>query len=247
MPRRSIVFPGLVDPRSNRTALNIGQIRLREDDDNGTDWVGFKASKSISEDVVWTLPDTFGGSGEVLGTDGDGNLSWSAGSGGLAARIATLQADMTALDTLINVNTQWIYGTGLLFNDGTNWITWTTPSQSIHNAFTWNGSTFSPPVDGWYRFQGGIQTRQGASERAVWCNLRDDLGVIPVPGEIARGQCFSIEGGDEYYYMNIDIACYLEVARSYHLECESRNGDSVVPISLGSCFIITRGIVSLNN
>lgn len=53
-----------------------GKIKL-EEGTGGGDYVGFKAPDSnIDGDVIWTLPDVDGEPGQVLGTDGFGNLEW---------------------------------------------------------------------------------------------------------------------------------------------------------------------------
>ena len=82
MPRRTIVYPDLVNPKSNVTAVGQGQLRVQEDSDNGRNSVGFKAPTSITSDITWTLPNSDGTSGEVLTTDGSSNLSWGVGGGG---------------------------------------------------------------------------------------------------------------------------------------------------------------------
>ena len=64
------------------TASSTGEIRLAEDTDNGTNYVGLKAPASISADISWTLPATDGVSGQFLSTNGSGTLSWSSPAGG---------------------------------------------------------------------------------------------------------------------------------------------------------------------
>lgn len=64
------------------TSSATGEIRLAEDTDNGTNYVGFKAPASISADLSWTLPAADGGSGQFLSTNGSGVLSWSSPAGG---------------------------------------------------------------------------------------------------------------------------------------------------------------------
>jgi hypothetical protein len=57
--------------------LNVAsELRLS----SGSNWVGFQA-RSPTANQIWTLPDTDGTSGEVLGTDGAGNLDWVSPSG----------------------------------------------------------------------------------------------------------------------------------------------------------------------
>ena len=64
------------------TASSTGELRLAEDTDNGTNYVGFAAPASIASNLTWTLPATDGTSNQVLQTNGSGVLSWGAPSGG---------------------------------------------------------------------------------------------------------------------------------------------------------------------
>jgi hypothetical protein len=237
MSRRPIVFPELPHPLSNVTALGWGKLRLREDEKNGENFTSFKAPDSLSQNLTWVLPDSDGTTGQILSTDGSGNMSWADNGGGLDATVTALEADYVALETYTDTRTQWIYGDGLNFNDGTNWITWTNSYQSSHNAFTWDGNTFSPPADDWYRVQGAIQTRVGAGqdERAVSYRLRDGVGAIAAE---VIGQIVTPEGGTNYYYMSVDIRAQLLSASAYHIEMYSVNEDTIDPFR--GCFIAKR-------
>ena len=56
---------------------------LRFGDADSSHYVGFQAPSSISTSLVWTLPNTDTSvSGYALVSDGSGNLSWAAASGG---------------------------------------------------------------------------------------------------------------------------------------------------------------------
>lgn len=57
---------------------NTTEIRFLELAANGSSYVGFKAANSFSGNVIWTLPDADGSSGQLLTTDSSGVLSWSA-------------------------------------------------------------------------------------------------------------------------------------------------------------------------
>lgn len=57
-----------------------GQVRFTETG-GGTDYVGFQAPAAVTTNTVWTLPAADGTSGQLLSTDGAGNLSWAAGGG----------------------------------------------------------------------------------------------------------------------------------------------------------------------
>jgi hypothetical protein len=51
-------------------------IKLYEDTDNGTNYVGLKAANTIASNVTFTLPSADGTSGQAVVTDGSGNLSF---------------------------------------------------------------------------------------------------------------------------------------------------------------------------
>jgi hypothetical protein len=59
-----------------------GQKDLRLGDGDSSNYVGFQAPATVADDKVWTLPGSDGTTGQVLTTDGAGQLSWSTSSGG---------------------------------------------------------------------------------------------------------------------------------------------------------------------
>ncbi len=59
-----------------------GEFRMTN---GGTNFVGFKAPAGLSADQIWTLPGTDGTGGQVLATDGSGNLYWTSGDGGITS------------------------------------------------------------------------------------------------------------------------------------------------------------------
>jgi hypothetical protein len=63
------------------TSSATGELRLAEDTDNGTNYVGLKAPASITANLSWTLPAADGLSGQFLSTDGSGVLSWVTPAG----------------------------------------------------------------------------------------------------------------------------------------------------------------------
>lgn len=60
------------------TSSQQGQVRLYEDTDNGSNYVGFGAAASIAANLIWTLPSADGTSGQVIKTDGSGTLSFTS-------------------------------------------------------------------------------------------------------------------------------------------------------------------------
>jgi len=59
---------------------NQGAVAFKDSD--GSNYVGFKAPSGVANNLIWTLPSGDGTSGQVLGTDGTGILSWTTGGGG---------------------------------------------------------------------------------------------------------------------------------------------------------------------
>ena len=60
------------------------EIRLPEDTDNGAHYVALKAADSIGSNVTFTLPSADGSNGQVIRTDGSGNLSFVTTSAGVS-------------------------------------------------------------------------------------------------------------------------------------------------------------------
>jgi hypothetical protein len=60
------------------TAGTTGEIRFDELAANGTNYIGFKSPDALGANIIWTLPSADGSNGQVLRTDGAGNLSWTA-------------------------------------------------------------------------------------------------------------------------------------------------------------------------
>lgn len=53
-----------------------GGLEFMELDINGSNYVGFKAPDDIAQDIFWVLPNADGSAGEVLYTNGSGELDW---------------------------------------------------------------------------------------------------------------------------------------------------------------------------
>jgi hypothetical protein len=58
------------------SSADSGSIRFYEDTDNGTNYVAIAASTTLASDYTLRLPNSAGSDGQVLKTDGSGNLSW---------------------------------------------------------------------------------------------------------------------------------------------------------------------------
>lgn len=53
-------------------------LQLREDSDNGVNYVGFKAPDDVTSSIAWVLPNGDGTTGQFLSTDGSGNLTFTS-------------------------------------------------------------------------------------------------------------------------------------------------------------------------
>jgi hypothetical protein len=61
-----------------------GTLKLIEDSDNGTNFVGIKAPDSVGSNVTFTMPSADGSANQVLGTNGSGQLSFLSTTSTLA-------------------------------------------------------------------------------------------------------------------------------------------------------------------
>jgi hypothetical protein len=73
-------FTGGVDV--NGTSSAGSYLRLYEDTDNGTNYVGIKAPDNVASNVTFTLPSADGTNGQAIVTNGSGTLSF--GSAGIS-------------------------------------------------------------------------------------------------------------------------------------------------------------------
>lgn len=60
------------------TASTSAEIRLAEDTDNGTNYIGLKAPLSVGTSKTFVLPDADGSANQVLKTDGSATLKWGS-------------------------------------------------------------------------------------------------------------------------------------------------------------------------
>ncbi len=56
---------------------NAKELRFEEASGNGNNYVGFEAPATLGGDQIWVLPTADGTSGQLLKTDGSGNLGWA--------------------------------------------------------------------------------------------------------------------------------------------------------------------------
>ena len=56
---------------------NKKELRFEEETGNGNNYVGFEAPAALGGDQIWVLPTADGSAGQLLKTDGSGNLGWA--------------------------------------------------------------------------------------------------------------------------------------------------------------------------
>jgi hypothetical protein len=96
----TLVIPG--------TSSSGAIIRLSEDTDNGTHYVGLKAAASIASSLDFTLPAADGTSGQFMKTDGSGVLSF-----GTVTQRLVQSAFVYKQDTFTTTSTSYVDVTGL--------------------------------------------------------------------------------------------------------------------------------------
>ncbi|MDA8915517.1 hypothetical protein N9J01_00280 [bacterium] len=87
-----------------------GTLKLNEGTNNGTNFIGLKAPNAVTTTTTFTLPDGDGSNGQLLTTDGSGNLSFTSA----AAGTFDIAADSGTTDTFTTGNTlTFAGGTGV--------------------------------------------------------------------------------------------------------------------------------------
>jgi hypothetical protein len=80
---------------SAQVAANGAAVKLYEASDNGTNYVSLAVNSTLASNVTFTLPTSNGTNGYVLQTDGSGNTSWVAASGGASYSAVRTQSGTT--------------------------------------------------------------------------------------------------------------------------------------------------------
>ena len=81
----NFIDSSIVTPLAVTGSASAGaEIRLPEDTDNGANYVALKSPNALSANITFTLPTADGSSGQVIRTDGSGNLSFVTTSAGVS-------------------------------------------------------------------------------------------------------------------------------------------------------------------
>ncbi len=143
--------------------LSTGDIEIdnevRWNDSDDSNYVGFVSPATVSSNVIWTLPDADGTSGQVLQTNGSGVLSWADAGGGGGAGFTdggnTATGNMTLgtdnsfdLDIITNNTSRAKFdsngkiriGTGAIPSDTSIYFNATAQNSFLGSAFEFGGT-----------------------------------------------------------------------------------------------------------
>ena len=84
-------YANLASPTFTGDIELAAQAPIKFMDADSSNYVALRAPATVTSDVTWTLPATDGSFGQLLKTDGHGNLGWAtdqAGSGGASIGLA---------------------------------------------------------------------------------------------------------------------------------------------------------------
>ena len=128
---------------------NQKELRFHEADGSGSNYVGFESPGTLSGDQIWVLPTADGTAGQLLKTDGSGNLGWATDATTDATKMPLAGGAFTG-DVTLNAQKDLRFAD----SDSSNWValqapatvasnvTWTLPAadSSGTQALTSNGS-----------------------------------------------------------------------------------------------------------
>jgi hypothetical protein len=116
---------------TNNVQLNA-QNDLRFADSDSSNYVGFQAPATVATNLVWTLPNTDGTTGQFLSTNAAGTLSWASGSLSLTDQTAsaTIHYPLITTATSGTVTSGNTSSTKFTFQPSTGALTATTGSFS---------------------------------------------------------------------------------------------------------------------
>lgn len=148
------------------TSTASAAIRLFEDTDNGTNYVGLASPSILSASTTYTLPSADGSNGDVLSTNGSGVTSWVTPSSGGGLTVGTTSIG-SGTDTRILYNNAGTLGEYAISGTGsvamTNSPSFTTPALGTPSAATLTNATGLPISTGLTGAGTGVITALGVN------------------------------------------------------------------------------------
>ena len=147
----SIAVPSPLAITGNSTAG--AEIRLPEDTDNGSNYVALKAPNALASNLTLTLPTTDGTNGQVLQTNGAGQLSFgTAPSGMVLLGTQTVSSNTATVDFTTQITSAYdtyfvVFDGVLVETGGPVWVqlyksgSWQTGNSRNSSRITGNGNT----------------------------------------------------------------------------------------------------------
>lgn len=164
------------------TSSTSAEVRLAEDTDNGTNYMGIKAPSAVTSSVTLTLPDGAGSANQVLTTDGSGTLSWATASGGTSYWTVVAGTPTRVSDTQFTVtDTSNANKYDLLFKKGVilKWLESTTVNVGMVISSSYGTNTVTVNIV-------GDSLTAGFTDMKYCMQMAQTLDFI-IPGTLATG------------------------------------------------------------
>jgi len=160
------------DVTGNLETATSGHIRVKN---SSGYYAGLQASASTSADYTLKLPEDVGGNGQVLKTDGTGNLSWGSGASGVVKQfISKTQHSGSALPSSFTA-------TGAQEQTPTGYSLGITPVSSTSKVFIMFKVGFRCSIEPMQRITFSIYRTSGVSETLVVSDIKQGTGNASGP------------------------------------------------------------------
>ena len=155
-------------------------IQLREDSDNGSNFVALKAADSIGSNLTLTLPSSDGSNGQVLGTNGSGVLSFVSTTSSIAGASDTDISSASSGQILVHDGSDSfdnvsISGDATLASNGALTIANGAVETAMLAADAVTGAKIADDsIDSEHFVDGGIDTAHLANDAVTQAKIADD-------------------------------------------------------------------------
>jgi hypothetical protein len=127
---------GVVLNPHNTAAGNTGEVQFKELAASGTDYVSLKSPDAIASSLTFVLPGADGSNGQVLVTDGSGNLSWGSTTSGSVTTVTGSSPILSSGGATPDISITQANGSTDGFLDSADWTTFNNKQGSITTGTT---------------------------------------------------------------------------------------------------------------